>query len=79
MSHPVPVGSPCTIEGCDGRVKARGYCNSHYITWQNYGDPTAAQYALTTEMVAILHNNGYFPVKRGEGRAKYLCETAVTA
>lgn len=43
MSKPdrVPVGSPCTIEGCDRPVIAKGWCSGHYHRWQRYGDPEA--------------------------------------
>lgn len=31
--------SNCTIEPCTERVKARGYCNKHYMRFWRYGDP----------------------------------------
>ena len=31
----------CSIDGCDGQVKARGWCNPHWIRWKRYGDPVA--------------------------------------
>lgn len=30
---------PCSVDGCEGRVIARGYCNTHYRRWNRYGDP----------------------------------------
>ena len=33
-------GRRCSIEGCDGPVFARGWCNRHYKTWRRNGDPT---------------------------------------
>lgn len=30
----------CTVEGCDLRAIARGWCNVHYRRWKRYGDPT---------------------------------------
>lgn len=32
----------CTIEGCDGKVVARGWCTRHYTIWRRTGDPTTA-------------------------------------
>lgn len=29
----------CSIEGCQGAVEARGWCNPHYQRWYAYGDP----------------------------------------
>lgn len=30
----------CTIDGCDSRLYARGWCNKHYKRWMAHGDPT---------------------------------------
>ncbi len=37
----------CTIEGCDEKRKARGWCNIHYGRWVRNGDP------LKTERVRV--------------------------
>ena len=29
----------CSIEGCPGKVIARGWCRNHYYTWKRNGDP----------------------------------------
>lgn len=29
----------CAIEGCGKPALYRGWCNSHYLRWQRYGDP----------------------------------------
>lgn len=29
----------CSIEGCDGAVRARGWCSKHYQRWKKHGDP----------------------------------------
>ena len=39
--------SQCSVEGCDGYVKARNYCTVHYQRWYKYGY-TYPEFALTT-------------------------------
>ena len=34
MSH-----RTCKIDGCEGRVKAWGWCEKHYDRWRNHGNP----------------------------------------
>ena len=33
----------CAIDGCGGRVKARGWCRKHYERWRHHGDPLAGR------------------------------------
>lgn len=33
--------SACTIEGCNGAILARGWCQRHYDRWYAHGDPLA--------------------------------------
>lgn len=28
----------CVVEGCEGKYKARGWCNTHYQRWRKNGD-----------------------------------------
>lgn len=30
----------CSVRGCRRPVKARGWCNRHYLRWWKHGDPT---------------------------------------
>lgn len=32
----------CVIDGCQGKVAARGWCLHHYDRWRRHGDPNAA-------------------------------------
>lgn len=29
----------CSIDGCDGEYKGRGWCRKHYMRWLRHGDP----------------------------------------
>lgn len=29
----------CSIDGCEKKLAARGWCNAHYLRWRNHGDP----------------------------------------
>lgn len=31
----------CSIDGCENKHDARGYCKSHWKRWKRYGDPNA--------------------------------------
>lgn len=33
----------CSVEGCDKRVSARGFCALHYQRWARNGDPTVSK------------------------------------
>lgn len=33
--------SKCSIENCESKVKARGWCNKHYLRWSKHGSPNA--------------------------------------
>lgn len=42
----VPSDTPratCAVEGCSNPVKARGWCNTHYLRWRAHGDPTTTR------------------------------------
>lgn len=33
----------CSIEGCGSPVRARGWCNRHYLRWRRSGDPLGSR------------------------------------
>lgn len=35
----------CSVEGCERKVHARGWCGRHYHSWRNHGDPMAVSRA----------------------------------
>jgi len=39
--RPARAAKVCTIDGCDGRRIARGWCAAHYERWRQDGDPRA--------------------------------------
>jgi len=33
------LAKSCSVEGCNGKHNARGFCNKHYYKWKKYGNP----------------------------------------
>lgn len=34
---------PCSFEGCENPVRARGWCPTHWLRWRKYGDPSVTK------------------------------------
>jgi len=47
----------CSIDSCTGKVSARGWCNAHYLRWQNHGDPLGGKPGPTVYRVED-HDDG---------------------
>ena len=65
--------STCSVEDCDGRHKARGYCSMHYAQVLRGGEPKPSRWAL--ERVCVVCGDD---VPRGTGRRKH-CSHACQA
>lgn len=59
--------STCSVEECEGRVRARGWCDRHWQRWKAHGDPTGSApvvqniYSaadLSTGQLAIVSRDG---------------------
>lgn len=47
-----PLVNVCSIDGCDGAIFARGWCNRHYKRWYRHGDPAITSKAAPGEIFA---------------------------
>lgn len=61
--HPDPggMGGPhCSIDGCERRVYARGWCEKHYKRWRKHGSPMGGgrQYPFPESLLRRLRLNG---------------------
>lgn len=48
---------PCAVEGCTSKVRARGWCNAHYLRFSKHGDPLGGK-ASPQVRRAIDHEDG---------------------
>lgn len=49
--------SVCKVEGCDGPVRLRGWCNKHYLRWSRHGDPLGGGMAKAPPGGSLMHCN----------------------
>lgn len=66
----------CSIEGCQNRVLARGWCNSHYLRWHRRGTlDLVGRGRNTWTGDAATYNASHLRVKAAKGRAAdQLCD-----
>lgn len=39
----------CSVDGCEGKHRSRGWCRTHYDHWCKYGDPLKGSFRQTAE------------------------------
>ena len=49
----------CSIEGCEGKFLARGWCRKHYQRWRKNGDPLKAKFERAPNGSGWINTNGY--------------------
>ncbi len=61
--NPTTKSKVCSIEGCGGKVLARGWCSKHWARWSKHGDPH----------VNLIPNRGKGkdPVAKRKAKARY--------
>lgn len=37
--NPSPGRRACSVDGCTNKLRARGYCPTHWLRWRKYGNP----------------------------------------
>ena len=68
--HDKNPGKTCKINGCDGPVFGRGWCNKHYVRWRRHGDPEAPlKRAPDGRGYRGVNNKGYVVLKFGTGKS----------
>ena len=55
IKHEIP--NLCTIEGCNSKVRAKSFCNTHYLRFIRYGSPHIRKKRANGE--GGLHASGY--------------------
>lgn len=68
----------CSIDGCPGKVLARGWCRNHYYAWKRNGDPLAAKRVYKFDhdtAAAIMRAAGLEPLAPYPGSmSPWLCQ-----
>lgn len=58
----------CSIDGCEGRMRARGWCSRHYNRWKYAGD-----FELQDRATECVHCGGALPPKPQNGPRSSYC------
>jgi hypothetical protein len=53
------MGKACSVDGCEGRFLARGWCRKHYQRWHKTGDPLQAKFERAPNGSGWVNTNGY--------------------
>jgi len=73
----------CSINNCENKVEARGWCNKHYLRWQRHGDPNFTKhhgyryhplYKVWVDMRQRCYNKNNTQYKDWGGRGITVCE-----
>lgn len=57
----------CSVEGCDKKLKGRGWCSMHYLRWQKFGEPGAAEPMIRPRGPAVCAIDGCDDPARARG------------
>lgn len=66
----------CTIEGCEGKHKAYGWCRTHYRRWAHRGgDPSVRAKMGPSRAETVTYSGAHERLRRERGTARdYWCE-----
>jgi hypothetical protein len=59
----------CSVNGCDGRQHARGFCPRHYQRWRITGDPGPAELLKRANGDGTIGSDGYLAISVPDDRA----------
>lgn len=63
-----PYAGSCSIEGCDGPAKKRGWCGKHYRRWSRHGSADVARWEWADSRVCVVCER---PTGAVEGLRRY--------
>jgi hypothetical protein len=61
----VKATQECSVDGCDGPIRARGYCNTHYLRWRRTGSTDLPE--ITPAPIATCSVTGCGKIVRARG------------
>jgi hypothetical protein len=57
----------CTVEDCNNKVNARGYCSNHYRAWRKFGDPLGVSPKHLESLIKVCTIEGCDNPKKAKG------------